>query len=157
MGGRRPSRAQQLYRCYDANGRLLYLGVSLNAVSRAAQHRAGSAWFASVARIDIETLQCSRTEIELRERTAIKREKPLHNIKGTERERSWQPPAPERHWEVEPLVRRVCLPGIQDLARVLRIDRAELSGPLTDQRAGELCQRLQVHPRSVWPEWDEVA
>jgi hypothetical protein len=68
-----------LYRHFDAEGRLLYVGISLSAVHRLAQHRA-SAWFASIATVTIETFP-SRAGAAEAERLAIQTEGPLHNIK----------------------------------------------------------------------------
>lgn len=71
--------SQQLYRLYDADGALLYIGISYSAISRFAQHKADKPWIASVARIEIETREVSRSEIEAIERDAIISEKPKHN------------------------------------------------------------------------------
>jgi hypothetical protein len=40
-----------LYRHFDADGVLLYVGVSLWAVSRLTQHRHGSRWFHKIANV----------------------------------------------------------------------------------------------------------
>lgn len=68
-----------LYRHFDATGALLYIGISLNAVARLAQHRRDAHWFASIARIDVQW-HPSRSEAEAAEREAIVAERPLHNI-----------------------------------------------------------------------------
>jgi hypothetical protein len=68
-----------LYRHYDAFGRLLYIGISLSAVERLAQHKRESHWVRQIARIDI-TAYGSRSDARLAERRAIKRENPAHNI-----------------------------------------------------------------------------
>lgn len=70
---------QQLYRLYDADGTLLYIGISYSAISRYAQHKATQPWIGDVCRIDIETHDVSRAEILEIERRAIISEKPLHN------------------------------------------------------------------------------
>lgn len=67
-----------LYRHFDATGALLYVGISLNAVSRLAQHRMTSAWFDQIARIEIEW-HPTRTVACNAERLAIQTENPLHN------------------------------------------------------------------------------
>jgi predicted GIY-YIG superfamily endonuclease len=69
-----------LYRHFDAEGALLYVGVSLNTITRLAQHRASSMWFSKIARVDIETFD-SREAALRAERDAIVREKPLHNTR----------------------------------------------------------------------------
>jgi predicted GIY-YIG superfamily endonuclease len=71
-----------LYRMYDAEGELMYIGISYNAAARAAQHAKDQPWWHHVARIDIEHLDCGRTEAERVEAEAIRREMPYHNKKG---------------------------------------------------------------------------
>lgn len=68
-----------LYRHFDGAGELLYVGISLNAVSRLAQHRLEANWFDEIARIDIEW-HPTREAAEAAERAAIKAEYPRHNI-----------------------------------------------------------------------------
>lgn len=68
-----------LYRHFDADGRLLYVGISLNAVARLCQHRRDAHWFGDIARIDIEW-HPSRTAADKAEREAIVAECPLHNV-----------------------------------------------------------------------------
>ena len=43
-----------LYRHYDADGALLYVGVSLSPIARTSSHARSSDWFYQVARIDVE-------------------------------------------------------------------------------------------------------
>lgn len=71
---------QQLYRLYDADGRLLYIGISYSAIARYAQHKADKPWIGDVCRIDIETHEVSRAEILEIERQAIISERPQHNV-----------------------------------------------------------------------------
>ena len=81
-----------LYRHYDAFGRLLYIGISLSAVERLAQHKRESHWVRQIARIDI-TAYGSRNDARLAERRAIKRESPAHNIIHAKKRKS--PNSPE--------------------------------------------------------------
>lgn len=67
-----------LYRHFDEEGRLLYVGISLCSISRQAQHRALSPWFYEVRCIKIEAFK-SRAEAAAAEAIAILEEKPLHN------------------------------------------------------------------------------
>ncbi len=71
---------QQLYRLYGADGELLYIGISYSAIARYAQHKASQPWIGDVTRVEIETHECSRKEIEQIERAAIIDEKPAHNV-----------------------------------------------------------------------------
>ena len=68
-----------LYRHYDKNGTLLYIGVSLHAVQRLIDHRDKSHWFEDITRIDVQWY-LSRSEAYAAEKHAIKTEKPKHNI-----------------------------------------------------------------------------
>jgi len=73
---------QQLYRLYDADGTLLYIGISYSAIARYAQHKATQPWIGDVCRIEIETHDVSRAEILEIERRAIADEQPKHNKIG---------------------------------------------------------------------------
>ena len=67
-----------LYRFYDAKGKLLYIGISLHAAIRASTHR-HSDWWVLVERMGVEHMQCSRDEALDRERLAIMAERPRYN------------------------------------------------------------------------------
>ena len=67
-----------LYRHFDSEGQLLYVGVSLNALGRLQEHRQTSHWSGSITRVDI-THWRSRQDSLLAEQMAIKAEKPLFN------------------------------------------------------------------------------
>ena len=68
-----------LYRHFDADGKLLYIGISLNGLARLHQHQKSSAWFYRIARVDMAWFP-SRGEAEAAERAAIVAERPAHNI-----------------------------------------------------------------------------
>lgn len=68
-----------LYRHFDKDGRLLYVGISLNAVARLAQHRGVAHWFRSIARIEIEW-HPTREDACAAEIEAIREELPMHNV-----------------------------------------------------------------------------
>lgn len=67
-----------LYRHFDASGRLLYVGVSLSAIGRLRQHRRESHWSSEVATVMIEKFP-TRADALRAERNAIIRENPKHN------------------------------------------------------------------------------
>lgn len=69
-----------LYRFYDANDRLLYVGISLDAMRRAKQHRSSKHWWSQVARMEVDH-HATITVEELRalENEAIFTLKPEHN------------------------------------------------------------------------------
>jgi len=70
---------QNLYRHFDKDCNLLYVGASLNVVSRLIGHKQQSHWFEQIVRIEIEKFS-TRKDSFIAERKAIKDEKPLHNI-----------------------------------------------------------------------------
>lgn len=78
MGDHSPT---DLYRFFDSAGQLLYVGISLSAAARASQHRAEKPWWGDVARMDVEHYD-NRTDAARAELTAIKTERPLHNVVG---------------------------------------------------------------------------
>ena len=70
-----------LYRLFDRDGQLLYVGISLHAIRRATEHRGAKSWWPLVARMDLEALPVgTRAEAEAIERDVIVAEQPLHNI-----------------------------------------------------------------------------
>lgn len=68
-----------LYRHYNKDGVLLYVGISLSAVARLSQHNHKSCWAHEIVNMTTEWLG-SRPEALIAEKKAIKEEKPLHNI-----------------------------------------------------------------------------
>lgn len=68
-----------LYRHFDADGTLLYVGISLGVMHRLAQHMSGSPWTAEIARVEVMRFE-TRAEALRVEREAIQIEKPRHNI-----------------------------------------------------------------------------
>lgn len=68
-----------LYRFYDANSVLLYIGITNNPPARFRQHRGAKSWWDAVANIKLETCG-SRDALLAAERAAIKAEKPKYNI-----------------------------------------------------------------------------
>ncbi len=70
-----------MYRCFDAEGVLLYVGISLSTIKRLGQHRLNTQWFQSINRVDIEHFDSRRLAADA-EIAAIQAERPRHNIKG---------------------------------------------------------------------------
>lgn len=67
----------QLYRHFDAQDTLLYVGISLSAVKRLSQHR-GADWFNHITRVTIEHYATRWAALDA-EAWAIHHDKPLHN------------------------------------------------------------------------------
>ncbi len=78
----------QLYRQFDAAGRLLYVGIARNVLDRLAGHQRASHWVLAIARIDV-TLFPTRTAALDAELEAIRTEKPLHNKAGVVSSNAW--------------------------------------------------------------------
>lgn len=69
-----------LYRFFDIDEVLLYVGITNNPARRWAKHEKDKSWWLEVTDIQLEHFN-SREEVEKAEIEAIKNEKPLYNIK----------------------------------------------------------------------------
>lgn len=67
-----------LYRLYDCDDQLLYVGIAYHPPKRFAEHEGDKPWWPQVARRDIEWI-ASRAEAEGAERCAIAAEAPRYN------------------------------------------------------------------------------
>lgn len=81
------TRRTALYRLFDKEGRLLYVGVAFDPAERWKDHAMFKPWWPLAVRKVIEW-HPTRTEALLCEATAIRDESPLHNIKGSDIHRS---------------------------------------------------------------------
>ena len=68
-----------LYRHFNANGKLLYVGISLSALQRLSQHADHSDWYNEISRVDMEHF-CDRPSAMAAEKKAVTSEGPLYNI-----------------------------------------------------------------------------
>jgi hypothetical protein len=68
-----------LYRHFDKDGVLLYVGISICVVSRLYTHSHNSRWFNEITRIDIDKHE-TREDAEKAEEEAIKKERPKYNV-----------------------------------------------------------------------------
>lgn len=75
-----PSTITQLYRHFDDQGTLLYVGISFSAIIRLYQHKS-SHWFNSIANVTIENFPTREAAIDA-EIMAIQTEEPRFNISG---------------------------------------------------------------------------
>jgi hypothetical protein len=90
-----PGGLQQMYRLYNAEGDLLYIGISYSTLSRICQHHDDKTWWPAVTRVEIENFTLtSRATMRTIEREAIIRERPLYNISHAKSER----PAHQYDW-----------------------------------------------------------
>lgn len=67
-----------LYRLYDANDQLLYIGIAEYPPKRFVEHERDKPWWPEVARRDVEWIE-SRAKAETAERCAIAAEGPRYN------------------------------------------------------------------------------
>jgi hypothetical protein len=68
-----------VYRCFDRDGRLVYVGASCLGLVRFHQHQAEKGWWPCVARVEVEHY-ANRAEALAAERAAIEAEAPRFNI-----------------------------------------------------------------------------
>lgn len=69
-----------LYRCYNENGTLVYIGLSISVLNRLCQHKSYSEWFHQTDTIKLERFKDINT-LRKAEKKAIEKEKPIFNIK----------------------------------------------------------------------------
>ncbi len=72
----------QLYRHFDKNRNLLYVGISLSAIQRLEQHKTDSKWFNQIATITVQHFN-SRSDAQWAETQVIHNENPKYNIVRT--------------------------------------------------------------------------
>lgn len=68
-----------LYRMFDSEGRLLYVGITMSPQIRLRDHRIQKPWFSEVVQIALEHFG-SREELEAAERSAVRVESPRYNV-----------------------------------------------------------------------------
>ncbi len=74
-------RRTALYRLYDVDGRLLYVGITFDLRNRWADHAQRKSWWEAVVRRDVEWHE-TRYSAEAAECAAILAERPAYNIVG---------------------------------------------------------------------------
>lgn len=84
------SKKTALYRHFDDEGRLLYVGISLDPLKRTAQHMQQAYWADRIRGISIEWLPTRGMAIDAEER-AIAEEEPAYNIVGRAFTCKWEP------------------------------------------------------------------
>ena len=72
---------RSVYRCFDADGVLLYVGSTIDVPRRMREHGRYSPWFGRMARVEVTDFQEQNFALEA-ERGAIKEEGPKCNLLG---------------------------------------------------------------------------
>ena len=96
-----------IYRAFDIDGRLLYVGISLWLINRLSGHRRSAAWFEHVATISIERHE-TRAAAMAAEAAAIISERPLHNIQHRPKIEQ-AAPEPHLHWSRTKILARLAV------------------------------------------------
>jgi predicted GIY-YIG superfamily endonuclease len=76
-----------LYRHFNAQGQLLYVGITCDPVRRTATHFVNSDWAADLARIEVEWHDSKKAAIDA-ECRAIRSEQPVNNCGAGQRKKS---------------------------------------------------------------------
>mgnify|MGYP003346331237 CR=1 FL=1 len=69
----------QLYRHFDKEDNLLYVGISFSSLLRLSQHKSLSSWYGQISRVTIENFENREQALEA-ETKAILNEKPKYNV-----------------------------------------------------------------------------
>lgn len=89
-----------LYRCFDENDNLLYVGISWSAPLRFRGHSVTSPWWGDVVRVSLERYQ-SRPIAEAAEQQAIRTEAPRYNAQhAVEAPVKREPDPAQAQWQV---------------------------------------------------------
>ncbi|MYS74483.1 GIY-YIG nuclease family protein [Streptomyces sp. SID5926] len=77
-----PNRATAVYRFFDRQGRLMYVGIAYDPAERWKHHAAKTRWWKDTADNTIEWYD-TRAEAERAEKVALRYEKPIYNKAGS--------------------------------------------------------------------------
>lgn len=158
-----------VYRMYDIEGRLLYVGCSSDFVRRLNDHNSRKSWFSDIASIAVAH-HSTRAEALVAEAAAIAAESPIHNVYHKPRyvQRSDRPTGRPRGHVMDPdaysaaaraagftTQRSVCCASdiAQSTLSDLRRGNARLSAKLAERLAGS----LGVAPSVLFPTAPKVA
>jgi hypothetical protein len=160
-----------LYRFFDSQGTLLYVGISRDWISRLGQHQKRSDFFSAVAGMTVERFP-DRESVVAAELKAIESENPLFNRADNPNYRTWQ-----THFR-EVLDMCVKKRKVDDTHRHLVESLTEFSEEFDNFGTGRwlaqqfpaewyyhsrryghdcnLCEKLATHPTThAWGEWEE--
>lgn len=127
----------QLYRHFNKDDKLLYVGISLCAVHRLVTHRTESEWFEEITKITIESFNSSEDALKA-EYEAIQKEFPIYNRKGNYRSPDAAAAAQAFHAREKLADRIVFKPAykISEAAQTLDISEGGLRRLISERRIG---------------------
>lgn len=152
---------QHLYRHFDKDDVLLYVGVSLRVLQRLGQHKANSHWFVRIAKVTLENYDSREAVLEA-ERQAILSEKPLHNYqrekkaagrstllaKPTREESPPTKPDLSRAYLVNRMVQFKPLYKAQEVSKLLGINTVQIHKWMSTGKLGWIpVEGVKPHPK----------
>lgn len=129
-----------LYRYFDENGELLYVGVSLNSVARAAQHKHQSHWYDNFCSMTRQTFP-TRQEALAAETLAIQAENPKHNIRkvsAASDDDHWKSRAQKEHEQLTRSVVYKPMYNSEEAANALGVSTSRIRTWVNDGRLGHV-------------------
>ena len=141
-----------LYRHFDERNTLLYVGISLNAVKRLAEHRNMSKWFYDISRVEFTWFD-TREEALIAERHAVTNESPIYNknlragVKKVIEEKTAEKREEHRNAITYKVVVLNPVYTINDAARVLNISDAALRQKIEKNEIGAMLLNQNSHTK----------
>tara|TARA_Y100000296_G_C5155790_1_gene248991 strand:- start:137 stop:670 length:534 start_codon:yes stop_codon:yes gene_type:complete len=140
---------QNLYRHFDSSNRLLYVGISLNAINRLSQHNKNSHWADEISHVEIEKFE-TRQEAIRAETKAFDNESPAYNIYRPTAKENLQT---EKRAEIskQDLVKRIVqfnpVYSFEEVAQLLKIGVQKLHGFCDDGLIGFVVTSRYFNPK----------
>jgi predicted GIY-YIG superfamily endonuclease len=145
-----------VYRHFDKDDNLLYVGRSVNPLARLGMHKYQSDWFDQIATVKIERFDAHEDAVKAEE-IAIRVEKPIHNIQCTKPVKlsNFGPKIPRKH-ELEALERENRLAELHRQNRVL----IAISNSLPESEREEFwngsLETWKSNNPGVWEKFDDA-
>jgi len=113
---------QNLYRLWNEDDELLYVGISKSAMHRIVDHLRNQPWSSSIAKMTIEQF-ADRSAVEKAERLAIAKENPIHN----KQRYSLSPIPTDELWQIlSPNERRMVGHVLNNIANDMNYDETDM-------------------------------
>ena len=146
-----------LYRHYDSEGKLLYVGISLSAITRLAQHKDHSHWYDRISKVAIEKFETRELAL-IAERNAVVSEHPECNINLRKQKESPKKFAATELIDEsrEIIYRNVCMYPYYDInsaAKTLAMSRVVLSEMIKSGKIDHVIRGTKKHPKIFISGW----